>query len=286
VLFAWERYIIIVSPLKRLKLLSVHTTRKIVTSIVLISVFITSYTPLISGLRNLENFELNLRNNKEIRHECDTLQQFKEVYNYIIFSYVIMGIITPIILLFYFNLTIIKVLLTRKKRIFKQKFDQKYYSKMNSLNLTKEPTREPTRDPTKDPAKDLTRNQTSGPTKEPKNLKEIELEETNALDFDAPGITESKRMRQTTVSVSKKSTSFKSTDKVTYMLIMISFFFVGLNLPYISTWLAFFIPFKADLLTLDQIHFRYSLINLSETLHLLNFSIGIVFYIMSSKKVF
>lgn len=254
-MFAWERYIIIVSPLKRLKLLSAHTTRKIIGLVVVCTVVATSYTLVISGLRDLEKYELSSRRNKDVLHECDTLRQYKTVYNYVIFIYVIVGIIAPIIFLVFFNLTIIKVLLTRKKRLFKKKF----IHTNNKFNMATMPPSMST---------SLPRSKESTSDKQDRKRESMVL------------------FRQETISVNvpKMSKNFKGSDRVTYMLIMISLFFICLNLPYISTWLAFFVPFKADLLSLDQIHYRYSYVKLTETLHLLNFSIGIVFYMMSAQK--
>lgn len=254
-MFAWERYVIVASPLKRLRLLSVHTTRKIIGLVVVCTVLATSYTLVISGLRDLGKYELSSRKNKDVMHECDTLRQYKTVYNYIIFIYVIAGIIVPIIFLVFFNLTIIKALLTRKKRIFKKKFIHTN-SKFNTVTMP------------------LSMSASSPRSKESTLEKKDRKRESVVLS----------RQETISVNVTKMSKNFKGSDRVTYMLIMISLFFIGLNLPYISTWLAFFVPFKADLLSLDQIHFRYSYVKLAEPLHLLNFSIGIVFYMMSAKK--
>lgn len=87
-----------------------------------------------------------------------------------------------------------------------------------------------------------------------------------------------------TVNVTRVSKNFTSTDRVSYMLILMSLSFVMLNLPYVVTWVAFFIPFKQNLLLTNQIYFLYSFVNLSEIFHIAHFSIGYLFFLMSSRK--
>lgn len=118
VLFAWERYVIISSPLRRLKLLSIQSTRYTIFMIFAFSVIITGYTPFISGLRTLETHETT--GNRH--YECDTLREFKHVYDYIVSFYIIISLGLPIVLIFSFNSSIVYILLTRKKAIFKKSF--------------------------------------------------------------------------------------------------------------------------------------------------------------------
>ena len=118
VLFAWERYVIISSPLKRLKLLSIQNTRYTIFGIFAFSIVITGYTPFISGLRSLDSHEIT----GSLHYECDTLKDFKTIYDYVISFYIIVSMGLPIILIFSFNISIVYILLTRKEAIFKQSF--------------------------------------------------------------------------------------------------------------------------------------------------------------------
>ena len=130
VLFAWERYVIISSPLRRLNLLSVKRTKNIVCLVFICSLLLTSYTLFISGLRVIEAHEME---NSMPRFECDTLAEFKEVYDYIIGAYTSCSILIPIALIFFFNMSIIYKLHTRKNTIFKQSFPLVKLANPNSV---------------------------------------------------------------------------------------------------------------------------------------------------------
>ncbi len=85
--------------------------------------------------------------------------------------------------------------------------------------------------------------------------------------------------RQSIINIQKK---FQRFDRVSSILVVISAFFILLNLPYIIAWFAFFIPMKQGTLTADEIKFRFGFVNLTEILHLTNFSINFFFYYLGT----
>jgi hypothetical protein len=302
VLFAWERYIIISSPLKRLKLLSIKNTRLIVLGIFFISFLLTSYTSFISGLRPIDNHELNDESN--IQFECDTMPQFKYIYDYIICIYITIGIIVPIVLIFFFNLSIIKKIRTRKNTLFKQSFPIINLELLDSFNLnnTAEFLNNNNNDFTNtnkceaiDNIEPLICNQTfrSNTINSNENSADTNQARASSLigkmsrfsNFSFVNI----RMYNTSHRNTNTSTEIdknfdKKTDRITFVLMLISAIFVFLNLPYIVSWFAFFIPFKQGYLNVDQIYFRFSFVFLTEVLHMLIFSINYLFYILNLKQ--
>ena len=77
----------------------------------------TGYTPLVNGLRKKDEHEITA-----MQTECDVKQEFKDIYDYIVFLYISVSIILPFIFVSYFNLFIVYVLLTRKNKTFRQSF--------------------------------------------------------------------------------------------------------------------------------------------------------------------
>jgi len=242
-------------------MLSVGKTRRTILGIIILAVVLTSYTPFISGLRPLEKHEKS----KTQVFECDTLTEYRHVYGYITITYVLVGTSLPVVLVFFFNFSIIHALITRKKRIFKQKFV---------------------------PNSQATNRTTSfiGKSNSQANHKDREMLNTSKRSdsknsFSSTKIrTSSKSGERGNIKVRLSKQNYKSSDRVSYMLILISVFFVGFNSPYIITWLWFFVPFKNNLLNMDQIYCRYGLVNLAEILHMINFSIDYIFYKMCSKR--
>jgi hypothetical protein len=97
-----------------------------------------------------------------------------------------------------------------------------------------------------------------------------------------------KPVQQTFNNNKKYTTSLtqklKDSGRATIILIVVSTFFVLLNLPYIVAWTVFYIPLKRGILTDDdEIHFRYSFVYLSEVFHVSNFCINFFLYYAASK---
>ena len=111
VLFAFERLMICSKPLKRLKFHYKNFNRNLTIAIFAISFLLTSYTPVISGLRKLDKHE-------EIhgyeKTECDTLQEYLKFYEYVTIAYIFVQIIVPTVAICFLNFQIVKVLMTRK----------------------------------------------------------------------------------------------------------------------------------------------------------------------------
>lgn len=123
VFFAYERFIVISAPLKRLEFKNKKFTRIIVTLVFLFSFLLTSYTLVISGLRQADLHEISVAEDKhqstEFKFECDVIKDFKVVYDYTILVYTSLGIILPIFLVCFFNIYIVCILFRRKNRILK-----------------------------------------------------------------------------------------------------------------------------------------------------------------------
>lgn len=92
----------------------------------------------------------------------------------------------------------------------------------------------------------------------------------------------SKNAQGQLVSIRQK---LKESGRANVILILISVFFVGLNVPYIITWCSFYIPYKRDQFNQDQnaLYFRYSFVHLAEILHMTNFAINLFLYCLASK---
>ncbi len=72
-------------------------------------------------------------------------------------------------------------------------------------------------------------------------------------------------------------------DRTIFILIVISAFYVTLNMPYIISWFLFFVPMVQETLTVEQIHLRYAFVQICEIFHMLNFSINFLFYYLAVK---
>ncbi len=107
---------IINSPLRRFYF--IKKTRYLITGVFCFAIFITSYTVPISGLRRLEDHERS----EFVQHECDVLNEYKHAYKYIVIGYIAVCILLPILLILFFNISIIVMLGTRKKALYKQSF--------------------------------------------------------------------------------------------------------------------------------------------------------------------
>lgn len=88
------------------------------------------YTLIINGLRKPDQHEFREIastpaipfNNNSL--ECDVLNEYKNIYDYLVVFYVSIGIIIPLILICYFNFYITRVLMTRKNRMLRHFFAQ------------------------------------------------------------------------------------------------------------------------------------------------------------------
>lgn len=344
VFFAYERFVVISSPLKRLKLHNKKFTRLIIIVIFLFSFLITSYTPFINGLRIKDNHEVLEDSSgylKTSKFECDVLKKYKLIYEYTILGYTTVGIMLPIMLVCYFNAYIARVLLTRKNRILRHYSQSlKATSISNDLNNINNNSNtlilkdlrisEPSKLGKSKLAKGLSidsfdfnaRKDAHGSNKarkgltccyEPEenvgNIKKSytfmkEQSHSHSLSRHVSSDNNQKESKisnntknqceqvSTKLVYSRNSSSeyvgiaqrLKESGRATIILIVISLFFVVLNLPYIITWALFYIPYKRNQLKNENdIYFRYSFVMLAEVLHLSNFSINLFLYCMASK---
>jgi hypothetical protein len=136
VFFAYERFTIVINPLKRIKFHSKKLSRFMICMIYAFSFLANCYTLVISGLREKETHEKSSDSlpstespSSAIQHlastslyECDTRKEYQTFYEYTVFGYVFLGIIFPIVLVCFFNVYIAKILLTRKKRMMRHLF--------------------------------------------------------------------------------------------------------------------------------------------------------------------
>lgn len=75
----------------------------------------------------------------------------------------------------------------------------------------------------------------------------------------------------------------KESDRATIILLLISICFVLLNLPYIISWLVFYVPYQNGKLADSEILSRFSFVQLAEVLHVSNFCVNFFMYYLASK---
>ncbi|CAF1092761.1 unnamed protein product, partial [Brachionus calyciflorus] len=288
VLFAYERFVVINFPLKRLQYQSKKFTKKIITILFITGFLSNGYTFFINGLRKKEQHEKSLEGKISLNGdnlECDVIDKFKSIYDYFILTYTFIGIIIPIILVSFFNLFIAKVLFERKNILLRNLSKQTNSSYLNTskneydyeslaLNLKeskftltfnkslsefeKNQIKRQQQSLVESPCKKLLQMRYSNNYNSSPKLRSINLSHQNSKDI--------------------MSQKFRDSGRATIILIMLSIFFVGLNFPYIVSWCLFYIPYQRGLLEQENIYFRYSFVLLSEILHIANFSINIFLY--------
>ncbi len=121
VLFALERLMICSYPSKRLKFHYQNFNRNITILVFFLSFLLTCYTPIVSGLRDIENYEES-ETIKKYSTTCDTKKEFLEAYFPLTLTYVLVQIIIPSIAICYLNFNLIKVLMTRKSFVVRSHF--------------------------------------------------------------------------------------------------------------------------------------------------------------------
>lgn len=288
VFFAYERYVVISSPLKRLQLHNKKFTHLVISLIFVFSFLITSYTPFVDGLRKVDHHEL-YADKYHSEYECDVLKDYKYVYEYIMFGYTIIGILVPILLVCFFNIYIAAVLLTRKNRI------QRHYSKNNSnLNEHSNNSKQfilKTQKSIKSRSFDwVNYNRANRKSlKVNSNIYSYHRRGSNELEVSCNELKEIKHLSDAAVSkptfqLNNTKAKLKESGRATIILILISVFFIGLNLPYTVAWSLFYMPFQRTLKKESDIYFRYSFVLLTEVFHILNFSVNFFLYCMASKS--
>lgn len=93
------------------------------------SLLFNIYTLIVNGLRKQDEHEFQETESSSQffynqTFECDVLQEYKPVYDFMMIIYVAVAIITPLLLICYFNIYITRVLMTRKKRMLRHFFAQ------------------------------------------------------------------------------------------------------------------------------------------------------------------
>jgi hypothetical protein len=317
--FAFERYIVVSTPLKRLSLYNRKFTHFIIIFVMFASYLSATFTLFINGLRTLDPHE---RVNQ--KYECDVKAEYKSIYDYIISVYILFSILIPIIFVFYFNTIIINVIINRKNMLFQKyslSFTNKHTDGANETSLVhlKSNTNKPQYEMCSTGSNSKTKPTTTDSTTHFLNLDEInpiKLKNQHNLSVKTFSSTqqlsrmatsnacEENRLLLKTSSVNTlnhsnqkiadirtilnsdnvlRTQKINDSSKVTLILILISIFFVALNLPYITAWLVFFVPFKKQTIQDDEIFFKYSFVKLAEILHLLNFCVNIFLYCMVSR---
>ncbi|RNA32072.1 thyrotropin-releasing hormone receptor-like [Brachionus plicatilis] len=109
--YACERFMVIHFAAKRALFQNKKFTIGSIVLLALISHVLTSYSLFINGIRHVEQHEMGAQ-----KFECDVLEKYKNIYDYIIFVYTLVGIMVPIFLVVFFNLFIVKILLVRKRK--------------------------------------------------------------------------------------------------------------------------------------------------------------------------
>lgn len=309
VLFAWERYVVIKEPLKRLRFHSHNVTRNVILIVYAVSYSVCLYTLVISGIRLADHIDNDTEPNKSANsytnlYECDTKIEYKNSYDYISLVYINSGLLIPILFLCFFNFSIVYVLFTRKNEIYRQTFSTSTsfnrskpivyrfkstnslssshskklsYNGNQSISILKQ--KSISMNSIKKKKEDVAfksrnfRYKSKSECFEKFTIKPMNKERTNSASL------QNQSHRQ--ISVIKKS--LKDSDRATLILIVLSALFVILNVPYICAWLFFYIPYIRNELNMEQTYFRFALLLIVEILHVLNFSIAFFSYCAVSK---
>nr|QVK45775.1 G protein-coupled receptor [Proales similis] len=312
--FAYERYIAISAPLKKIRFHRKRFTRNSIICLLMSSLVLASHSLIINGLRSRHG-EHETSDDSSLQYECDVKENFKPIYDYIVLVYVMISIVVPLVLLCYFNAFIIRVLLKRKNHLLKRNF----FSGSPGLSSSHESDAtgnglQPLRDSDRGmrhavSLTDLTAMANSR-SKKPSLLStaEHQVQVTSLIE---------KRKCSTVAGVlfthenaksssSKKNSNaaeqrvqellnqsnirrnirqkLKESGRATIILILISAFYVGLNVPYVTFWARFFIPYKLETLTeQDQVYSRYAFVHIGEIFHVANFALNIFLYSFASK---
>lgn len=120
--FAYERFTLIKNPLKRIKFHNRKISRLIIASIYCASFLLNTYDLVINGLRKIEKHETTDSRLLSLM-ECDVLADFKHHYHYTVIAYVSLALVVPFLLVFFFNVSIARKLLTRRKNVLRHLFN-------------------------------------------------------------------------------------------------------------------------------------------------------------------
>ncbi|CAF0903948.1 unnamed protein product [Brachionus calyciflorus] len=299
VLFAYERFSCINSPLKRLKFHNRKFTHLTIFSVFFFSNFLMSYTILINGLREVENHEKidHLTN----MYECDVLIDYKFIYQYTIFIYTTLGIVLPMVIVSYLNIYIARVLLTRKNKILRSFTRCSSLNNQSSTNLERLSIRGEFKEASIVKINKLNSFEINKSESKKVNLwfKNKNMKKSNSL-FGLNTSNSGKKILEQNSSdsryVKKRALTaiyqfngikqkLKDSGRATIILVLLSVFFVALNFPYILSWCFFYIPYQSGMLKNENtVYLRYSFVLLAEILHLMNYSINLILCFMASKK--
>jgi len=331
VLFAWERYVVIKAPISRLQFHKKKLAKYSIISVYVCSYVLCVYTPFITGLRPIEltTIETSLTSgiyNQYLnvflysKYECDTLKGFISFYDHIALVYINIGLLIPVFLISFFNLSIIHVLFTRKSEIFRRtfstnskniKFLRANAEEACSISLTNKSLRstvhlkyfksnyisssnpklmrsnsmvsiQKRRKEILTETRDYKQKRKSYCFEDDKKLETKEVLVTRSF----PTLSRFEFDFRSNVSQSHISTvakRLKDSDRATLVLILLSVVFIVLNFPYIISWMLFYIPIIRNELNMEQVYLRFAFLNLSEILHLANFTSGLFIYCSVSK---
>lgn len=306
VLFAFERFIVINFPLRRLKYQSKKFTQKLIVILFAICFIVTIYSFFINGLRKIEKHEKSLNTIISLKYEeweCDVLVEYKNVYNYFIISYTSFGIIIPIFFVLFFNLSIARILFIRKNSFLRNFSESSTRSSLLTNQKKQCSNGESEAFKLKESKVRSFCEQIQESPNEPIQKKPsfVEFYERSHLNVPRRFYSFRSSSFKQNLSFQKSSNStfeldkqsrfklmskkFQESGRATLILILLSIFFVALNFPYILAWCNFYIPFERKLLKNDDdIYIRFSFVLLSEILHVSNFSINIFLYCVASKR--
>jgi hypothetical protein len=250
VAFTLQRLIIVFKPLTT-KFKSNKSAWKTVLIIIIISTLLNIWIPFIYKIRNTDN---------EYQKYCDVNKDYVSEYYYLNMSYIILSIFIPMVVILVCNILIIF-------KIFKKNSERKLLQA--SRKIKKRSSSEPHERQSSSIFQIATQIRKKSLKFELKTRKRLNTHEfTTSIHI---------KSSENSKSVNKISYSPNSSKNTTIQLIVISFSFIALNLPYFFSWSYYYIDefYRSEQ---DLRNNFYGYVQITKIFHILNFCIK--FYVM------
>jgi hypothetical protein len=182
---------------------------------------------------------------------CDVQKEFKSSYFIITISYIVITMLIPILIIFVCNFLIIFTLIRAKKQ---------RQSMLNGGSIEIEIK--------------STKVEADKPTL---------IEETSLLNVNKP-VQSAKNGSMKKSVKGKRTNTGDDSNKITKMLILMSFSYAILNLPYFISWCLFFYNIAFGRVGLIGSNYLFSALNICEIFYISNYGIHFFIYCASGKK--
>ena len=257
--FTIQRAIAIYSPFYQAKFESKQITWAIVSFIILVSALINLWVPIFFNLRVKLDGAVNVG-------YCDVNKEYSMYYFRITIIYIFLIMLIPIIIIFFCNILVIRnTIQANKKR-----------ADMSNANLIKMDKLEKTSQSSVDR---LNFNEKYS------NINyERKMSNASSKNFQ-----EMKTFKNLLNQVNNKQNAARKTNdsqkKITRMLLLMSFSYAILNLPYFISWSMFFlrVAFSEKMTLVERFHV-FSILNVCEIFYILNYSVHFFIYCAAGKR--